>query len=666
MNRDTHTVASPPCLWTPTPERIAAAQVTRFARQVAAHADAPLDDYEALWRWSVQDPSAFWRAVWAFAGHEPWADEQVVIEDSSMPGARWLPGFELNYVNSVLRHAGREGAAVICERDNGSRESLAWRDWEKQVGALAAHLRALGVRPGDRVVAYLPNRPACIVAFHAVVSLGAVWSVAAPDLGVQGVLDRFGQVEPVVLIAADGYDYGGRTFDRADTVEALVAGLPSVRALIRVPATGCRPASPASVQTIDWDEALSEPARVAPVQVPFDHPLWIVYSSGTTGKPKPIVHGHGGIVLEHLKQMHLQLDLAAGDRFLWFSSTAWMMWNYNIAGLLIGATVCLYDGNPGKPDLSRLWRLVDELDVRFFGAGAAWFEACCRAGLRPRDAFALDALSGIGSTGSPLPPEAFDWIYSDVKKDVYLCSISGGTDFATACVGGAPTVPVYRGEIACRSLGCAVYAFDEAGNAVTDEVGELVITAPMPSMPTGFWDDPDMQRYRDSYFDVYPGIWRHGDWIRVTGRGSAVIYGRSDATINRQGIRMGTAELYQVVETVAGIADSLVVDLEFLGRESRLLLFVVLAEGVALDDALTTALRTRVREDLSPRHVPDEVIAIPEVPRTFSGKKMEIPVRRVLLGQSGAAAINRDTMANPAAIDWFVDAAASDRFGANS
>ncbi|MEO0950285.1 MAG: acetoacetate--CoA ligase [Pseudomonadota bacterium] len=655
---------TPTALWQPDAALRATANVTRFAQALGRDYDCPPEDYAALWQWSVDDPGRFWRALARYYDVLPEEQSEPALADATMPGAQWFPNATLNYVDVVWRHARRDGPAVLCQPESGELMSLSWAELQRQAMALASTLRELGVERGDRVVAYLNNVPECIVAFHAVAALGATWSVCSPDLGAQGVLDRFQQIEPKVLIACDGYHYGGRDFARAEVVAELVDGLPTLAGLVTLERVGgteiasVAPSDARPFQQVDWRAAIAGDATFEAESVPFDHPLWIVYSSGTTGKPKAIVHGHGGIVLEHLKQVGLQLDLNPGDRFMWFSSTAWMMWNYNIAGLLIGVTVCLYDGNPGKPDLNRLWQVVDTLDIDFFGAGAAYFEACKNAGLTPGKTWALARLRGMGSTGSPLAPDVFDWIYEAVGSDIFLSSISGGTDFATACVGGAPTVPVWRGEISCRSLGCAVEAWDEAGNGVTDTVGELVITAPMPSMPLAFWNDADGARYRDAYFDTYPGVWRHGDWILINERGSAVIYGRSDSTINRQGIRMGTAELYQVVEALPEVLDSLVVDLEYLGRDSYLPLFVVLAEGAALDDALVNAIRTAVRTGLSPRHVPDDVFAITDVPRTFSGKKMEIPVRRLLLGTAAAEAINRDTMANPESIDWFVSFAA--------
>ena len=652
---------TPTILWQPDETRVAEANITRFAAWLSEHEGVTTDDYATLWQWSVDEPDRFWLAIWRYFDVAPAVPPTHALADARMPGAEWFPGMKLNYVEHVYRHDADDVPAVLCQPESGPVQTLSWHEMRRQTAALAQSLTDLGVGPGDRVVAYMQNIPETIVAFHAVASIGATWSVCAPDLGVQGVLDRFSQIEPVVLIASDGYRYGGKDYDRKQTLDKLIAGLPTLRALIclsciaETAPDGLEPADGRDFSYLAWGDATAGKHALTPLAVDFAHPLWIVYSSGTTGKPKAIVHSHGGILLEHLKQISLQLDIGAGDRFMWFSSTAWMMWNYNIAGLLVGATVCLYDGNPGKPDLNRLWQVVDELRVSYFGAGAAFFEACKNAGLSPRTRFAFAYLRSMGATGSPLLPEVFDWIYSDVGDDIFLSSISGGTDFASACVCGAPTLPVWRGEIACRSLGCAVYAYDDDAQPVTDAVGELVITEPMPSMPVCFWHDDNDEKYRDAYFSTYPGVWRHGDWIRITSRGSAIIYGRSDSTINRQGIRMGTSELYQVVEALPEIVDSLVVDLEFMGKKSYLPLFVVLADGAALDDELVARIRSGVREQLSPRHVPDDIFAVADIPRTFSGKKMEIPVRRLLLGQTEAAAVNRDTMANPDSIDWFVD-----------
>ncbi|MEM7610607.1 MAG: acetoacetate--CoA ligase [Pseudomonadota bacterium] len=652
----------PEPLWQPDATALARANVTAFCQWLHAQQRAECHDYHALWTWSVESPGAFWTAIADFFDLPATGDKTPALASSSMPGARWFENLRVNYVDQVYRHADLTTPAVIYSSEDGEQQALSWRAMQTQVAALARTLRELGVKPGDRVVAYLQNVPEAIIAFHAAASIGAVWSVCAPDLGVNGVLDRFQQIEPKVLIAGNGYRYGGKDYPRDTAIDELLHGLPSLTAWIRIACIehANRPAGASSrnVRQLTWDDAVTGEAPWQPQSLAFSHPLWIVYSSGTTGKPKAIVHGHGGIVLEHLKQISLQMDIGAGDRFMWYSSTAWMMWNYNIAGLLVGATVCLYDGNPGRPDMYRLWQVAAEMRLTHFGAGAAFFDACTQADMVPAEHADLSSLRALGATGSPLTSPVYDWIYSRVSAQLYLSSISGGTDFASACVGGSPTLPVYRGEITCRSLGCAVEAFDDAGNSVIDEVGELVITQPMPSMPIYFWNDADNAKYLDSYFSSYPGIWRHGDWIRITSRGSCIIYGRSDSTINRQGIRMGTSELYQVVESLPEVVDSLVVDLEFLGRDSYLPLFVVLAAGAELDERLMARIKQAVRNGLSPRHVPNDVFAVTDIPRTFSGKKMEIPVRRLLLGRDEADAINRDTMANPASIEWFIRFAA--------
>ncbi len=648
-------------LWNPGPHAVAEAQVTRFADWLRRSRHLDFADYQSLWQWSVDDVEAFWRAVWDYYGVGPGAAADTVLADDSMPGARWFPGATVNYAAHVFRNATAARPAIVFQGETTELQEIGWAELEAQVAACAHHLRTLGVGQGDRVAAFLPNIPEAVIAFLATASVGGIWSMCAPDLGAQGVLDRFQQIRPKVLIATDGYIYGGKTYDRTGTVRELLANLPTVEALVCVDRIAASAAllKDASVPSSAWADAVNGEYELDPVAVPFEHPLWILYSSGTTGTPKAIVHSQGGIIVEHLKALNLHVDLGKDDRFFWYSSTAWMMWNFHASGLLNGTTICTYDGSPGYPDIKRLWRFIEEAGVTYFGAGAAFYDACRNAGISPKDEFDLGALRGIGSTGSPLLPESYRWIYEHVGSDVYLAPISGGTDFCSAFVGGVPTLPVRINEMSCRCLGAAVAAFDDAGKPVNDEVGELVCTKPMPSMPVFFWDDEDDVRYRDSYFDVWPGIWRHGDWIKITPDGGATIYGRSDATINRHGIRMGTAELYAAVEALPEIEDSLVVDLEFLGRDSYLPLFVVLKEGESLTDELRARIRDAVKQSLSPRHVPDDVFAIDEVPRTFSGKKLEIPVRKLLLGQSADDVINRDTMGNPDSIDYFIEFAAN-------
>ncbi len=575
-----------------------------------------------------------------------------------MPGARWFTGTRLNLAEQLFRFNLDEGSAgkpaIIAESELRPTITLSWRELRAQVTAVANTLRALGVGPGDRVVAYLPNTPEAAIAFYACASIGAIWSSCSPDMGSASVLDRFRQIDPKVLIAVDGYRYGGKDFNRLDVVQAMRDELKTLQHTVLFPYLDRAASLPGALR---WDELLSHPAAQAnPInfeQLPFDHPLWILYSSGTTGMPKPIVHGHGGSLLEGLKGHALQLDIGEDDRFHWFSTTGWIMWNSQIKGLLVGATICIYDGNPGYPDLGRLWRFAHEHRLTFIGAGAAFYANCMKAGIVPSQLADLSALRTIGSTGSPLAEEAFDWVYTKVKEDVLLASISGGTDIAAAFVGASPNLPLYAGEIQCRALGVAVHAFDDHGRSRIDEVGELVVTEPMPSMPLYFWNDPGDRRYLESYFEHYPGVWRHGDWIRITPRGGAVIYGRSDATINRHGIRMGTAEIYRVVEDFDEVLDSLVVDLEYLGRESWMPLFVVLREGAALDAALEQRIRDRIRTQLSARHVPNDVIAVEQIPRTLTGKKMELPIKKLLLGTPVEKVANPDAMANPSSLQWF-------------
>jgi acetoacetyl-CoA synthetase len=644
--------------WQPSAETIRAAKLSAFSDWLARERGLRFADYDALWRWSVEDLEGFWGAVWDYFAVAAATPRTRVLADARMPGAQWFPGVSMNYVEQVFRHATAQRPAIVSGNEAGETRELSWAELQRQVGALAASLRAMGVGRGDRVVAYLPNIPETAIAFLAVASLGAIWSACSPDMGRIAVVDRFRQIAPKVLIAVDGYRYGGKAYDRRELIHELLAELPSIDHMILLPALDAQADAAAFANCTPWAQAVAGDAPLLVEHVPFEHPLWVVYSSGTTGLPKPIVHSQGGIVVEHLKLGAFHFDLGPQDRFHWYSSSGWIMWNCQMMGLLLGSTICIYDGNPGWPDWNALWRFVGETRVTFFGAGAAFYLSCLKAHVEPNAVADLAALRAVGSTGSPLPPEGYQWIYDHVRQDIWLNPVSGGTDFAGCFVGGVPTLPVYLGEMQCRCLGARVEAWDDAGGPLVDEVGELVCSTPMPSMPLMFWNDPGDVRYRESYFDMYPGIWRHGDWIRITPRGGAIIYGRSDATINRHGIRMGTSELYRAVEEIHEILDSLVVDLEYLGRESYMPLFVVMRPGHDLTPQLEATLRERIKLALSARHVPNEIFAVAEIPRTLSGKKMELPVKKLLLGQTIDTVANPDAMANPASLQWFVDFAA--------
>jgi acetoacetyl-CoA synthetase len=637
-------------LWTPDEARIRNARITDYRAWLARERALDFPDYDALWRWSTRDPGAFWSSIHSYFDVIGEGSLTPALARREMPGAVWFPNAKLNYVEQVLRHASDTRPAIVAGDETGAVSEIAWGELTRKVAALAHTLRRAGVTRGDRVAAYLPNTPDAVVAFLATASLGAIWSLCSPDMGVASVVDRLRQIEPKVLIATDGYRFGGRVFDRRDIVAALRKALPSVEVFIHVPFT--QPAPDAGA--LAWENATAGGATLQIERVAFDHPLWIVYSSGTTGLPKPIVHGHGGIVLEHLKLAALHNDLGPGDRFHWYSSTGWIMWNCQMGGLLAGSTVCLYDGSPGWPDLDALWRFADAAGATFIGAGAAFYVNCMKAGIAPREGGRLAHLRSLGSTGSPLPPEGYAYLQREFGNDVWISPISGGTDIASAFVGGVCTMPVYAGEMQARCLGADVQAWNEQGEPVVGEVGELVCASPMPSMPLCFWNDKDDRRYKDSYFDVFPGVWRHGDWIEITPRGGAIVYGRSDATINRHGIRMGTSELYSAVEALPEIADSLVVDLEYLGRESYMALFVVMREGAVLDDALRARITAAIRTALTPKHVPNAIFEIAEVPRTLSGKKLEVPIKRLLLGEPIDRVVNRDAVANPRSLDWFV------------
>jgi acetoacetyl-CoA synthetase len=542
---------------------------------------------------------------------------------------------------------------VIFRSEFGEERSIGRLELNRLVASVAAGLRRLGVERGDRVVGYLPNIPEAVVAFLATASVGAIWSMCAPEFGTRSVVDRFRQIEPKILFAARSYRYGGRVVDRREEVLSVVQELPTLLAVVDIPYVDAD-GDPVTPHAIAWNELTQTDAELEIDPVPFGHPLWVLYSSGTTGLPKPIVHGHGGIVLEHLKTLSLHLDLHPGERLLWFTTTGWMMWNFLVGGLLVGSTIVAYDGSASYPDLMALWRLTDELDITYFGTSAAFIAACMKAGTDPGRNLPLRSLAAVGATGSPLSPEGFAWVYEHVKPDILLGSISGGTDVCTALVGSCPMLPVHAGEIQCRLLGAKVEAFDASGRSVVGETGELVVTEPMPSMPLYFWNDLDRGRYRDSYFNVYPGLWRHGDWVRITERGTCLVQGRSDATLNRSGVRMGSAEFYRVVESIPEIADSLVVDTATPDGRGRLFLFVVLSTGVELDEALRRRIESRIRSDLSPRYVPDEIRAIAAVPRTLNGKKMEVPVRKLLLGHDPATTVSIDAMANPDSLEPFL------------
>jgi len=651
-------------LWEPDQQTVHDARITRFMRWLAERG-RQFGTYADLWQWSVTQPGEFWSAVWDYfevLGHR---GPGPVLAGQVMPDVQWFTGTTLNYARNALRTAWTDPdrTAIIFDSERTRAGHLSYAQLAQQVARVARGLRALGVGRGDRVAALLPNVPEAVIGLLATASLGAIWSSCSPDFGARSVIDRFAQIEPTVLIAGDGYWYGGQEFSRAGLIDDVVAALPGLSAVVLVDLIGT--ADTFSGRFTRWEDLAPgnrpgnghserEPEFE---EVPFDHPLWVLYSSGTTGLPKPIMHGHGGIVLEHLKALAFHQDLRPGDVFTWYTTTGWMMWNYLAGGLLAGLTIVLYDGSAGYPATDRLWRLAAEHGVSYLGVGAPYLVACMKAGLRPGDEVDLSALRAIGSTGSPLPPEAFGWVYERVKKDLLLGSYSGGTDLCTGFVGPCPLLPVRAGIISGRCLGAEVEAYDDGGQPVVGQVGELVITQPMPSMPVGFWNDPGGVRYRESYFDTYPGVWRHGDWIEVLPDGGCVIYGRSDATLNRGGVRMGTSEFYRVVEGFDEVADSLVVDTGRLGaagnEQGRLILYIVPAAGRELDDELAARLRAALRVQLSPRHVPDEIHQVPGIPRTLSGKKLEVPVRKILLGAEPEQAVDPNALVNPEALAFF-------------
>ncbi len=639
-------------LWTPSPERVARATVTRYRQWLAETRGVETEDYEDLWRWSVEDLEGFWSSIVEFFELRFRRAPERVLGRREMPGAQWFPGAEISYAEHIFRNRDPQALAIQHASELRELSTWTWGDLRGQTGAIAAGLRALGVGPGDRVAAYMPNIPETVAAFLACAAIGAIWSSAAPEFGARSVIDRFSQIEPKVVLAVDGYRYGGRDFDRRQIVDEIAAALPGDPEVVLfgyLDGTGW-PAGFAG-------EGLVELEFTA---LAFDHPLWVLYSSGTTGLPKPIVHSQGGILLEHVKMAHLHLDAQPAERFFWFTTTGWMMWNFLVGVLLSDASIVLFDGNPGYPSLDTLWELAERTGMTCFGTSAAFIASCMKAGIEPKAGRELNALEAVGSTGSPLSPEGFRWVYEQLGDDTWLFSTSGGTDMCTAFVGGVATRPVLEGELQARCLGASVEAWDESGHPVSDQVGELVITQPMPSMPIYFWGDPDGERYRDSYFSMFPGVWRHGDWIEITSEGGAIIYGRSDSTINRGGVRMGTSEIYRAVLALDELVDALVIDRPREGTDGWLSLFVVLRDGATVDEELKGQIRSRLRADCSPRHVPDEIVQITEVPRTLSGKVLEVPVKRILMGVPAEQAASRESLANPAALEPFVEMARHD------
>jgi acetoacetyl-CoA synthetase len=644
---------NPEPIWVPAPATAAASRVEQFRAFVNDRHHLALIDYAELHRWSVENLDAFWLAVWDFCEVVADGSPTVALAEERLPGAVWFPEVRINYVDQILRFPPAQKPALIEVTEQGREGTVSWSELHERVGAVAATLRELGVQQGDAVVGYLPNTSAAVIAFLAAASIGAIWSSCAQDYAAKGAADRFGQLSPVVLFTADGYTHNGTQHDRRAEAEDLIGRLPSLRAVITVDHAGLG-APHTELRAMTFADAITHEQRVEPLKLPFDTPLWVLFTSGTTGTPKGIVHGHGGVALVHLASLGLQNDIGPDDVFFWYTSTNWMMWNLLLSGLAVGATIVLYDGSPLAPTADRLWEVVEKHRVTVFGTSPGHLLAGEKAGLHPATDHDLSALRALGSTGATLPVSAFHWVHDNVGAAVQIGSTSGGTDLVSAFVGPSPTVPVWPGEISCIFLGVALQAWNSFGRPVVGEVGELVVTKPIPSMPLFFWNDPDGHRYHDAYFATFPGVWRHGDWITVTPRGSVIIHGRSDSTLNRHGVRLGSADIYDAVEQIPEIAEALVIGAEEGDGGYWMPLFVVLAPGAELDDALRDRIKTAIRTNASPRHVPDEVIAVPAIPHTRTGKKIEVPVKRLLQGATAEQALSLGAVDDPAVIDLFV------------
>ncbi|MEW9677249.1 acetoacetate--CoA ligase [Lentibacillus sp. L22] len=643
-------------LWEPDASRKQHSNINTYMNWLKQDKNLDFPDYHSLWNWSVTELESFWETIWEYFDIQAKQPYEQVLTTHQMPGAKWFSGATINYTEHIFRNYDKNKPAIIHSSELRATSEVTWDTLYQDTASLQRTLQHLGVQKGDRVVAYVPNIYEAVVAFLATASLGAIWSSASPEFGTQSVIDRFKQIEPKVMITIDGYRFGGKEFDRTNVVENIQSELPTLAATIMIPYLQDNPQTDTLTNVTMWAEAVTTSLELSLTYeyVPFNDPLWVLFSSGTTGKPKPIVQSQGGILLEHLKALTFHADLGEQDRFFWFTTTGWMMWNFLVGGLLTGSTIILYDGSPGYPDKNMLWEFAEQTKMTVFGTSASFITGCMKDGITPGKDFDLSHLQNISSTGSPLPPEGFQWCYDHVKHDLWIASVSGGTDICTAFILGLPILPVYAGELQCRGLGAKIESYDEQGKPHMNEVGELVLTEPFPSMPIYFWNDPDGSRLHDSYFDEFPGIWRHGDYLKITDRHTCVIYGRSDATINRGGVRMGTSEIYRAVDQVSSVADSLIVDIPDTQGNSFVPLFVIMKDGYELTEDIKQQIKRQIKEQCSPRHVPTAIYQVPDVPKTLNGKKLEVPIKKILMGKDVEQVVNKGSLANPKSLDYFI------------